>query len=119
MTLLVLVVLGLAVYRATRLVVRDELTRPLRDRWLGPLFERGEHRYVEVRPGLHRGEEPPLRARLTAQLAYLASCPWCLSVWLSLGAVLLVVPWPGWRWLLLDVLAVAGIAGWLLDREQG
>ena len=46
---------ALATYRATRLLVDDEVTRPLRER-------------VE---------------QLGDRAAYLASCPWCVSVWVG------------------------------------
>lgn len=51
-----LAVSALAVYRLTRLLVEDEVTRPLRDR----LSENAEGR-----------------------LAYFVTCPWCVSMWVG------------------------------------
>jgi hypothetical protein len=51
-----LTVSALAVYRLTRLLVEDEVTRPVRER----LAENAEGR-----------------------LAYFVTCPWCVSVWVG------------------------------------
>lgn len=52
-----LVLAALAVYRMTRLVVEDEVTRPARER------------ITARRPG--------------GRAAYLVTCPWCVSFWLA------------------------------------
>lgn len=95
MTLIVLLVLTLAVYRLTRLVTRDELTRPLRERWLMPLID-----------DTARG-----------RAAYALTCPLCLSVWLSLALGLTYLH-GGIVWRLVECMAVAGAAGLLLDRDR-
>jgi hypothetical protein len=59
---------ALAVHRLTRLVVDDEVTAPLRKR------------LTEAAPEGH--------------LAYLLSCPWCVSIWLGAGWAALAVAAP-------------------------
>ena len=86
-----LVVNGLAVYRATRLVTTDTITEGLRDR----VVERG---------GL---------------LAEGVECDWCVGLWLSAGAVGVAWRWPRlWRvvsgWLALG--AVVGVVSSVVGR---
>jgi hypothetical protein len=59
---------GLAVHRLTRLVTRDELLRPLRDR----IADRNPE----------------------GRLAYLVSCPWCVSPYVAAAWALLAVTAP-------------------------
>lgn len=78
----------LATYRATLLVVADELTRPQRDallRRLGP-----EHR-----------------------VSYLLTCPWCASPYVATVVVGSGLAWStGWGWqLVAGVLAASGVTG--------
>lgn len=54
-----LLVGALAVHRLTRLVTEDEVTRPVRER---------------VQDAAPEG-----------RLAYLLTCPWCVSVWIGAG----------------------------------
>lgn len=91
MTVLVVVLYVLAVYRGTRLVTTDEF----------PLFARPRE---AIRADL----------RVPDALAYLVTCPWCMSIWI--GAALLagldlatehVVPVP--LFLLLTASAVTGL----------
>lgn len=58
---------ALAVFRLTRLLVEDEVTRPLRER----LADNAEGR-----------------------LAYFVTCPWCVSVWVAAGWAGLAVAAP-------------------------
>lgn len=80
-----------AVYRLTRLVTEDEILRPWRERLTA--------------------------AAPTGRLAYLVTCPWCVSVWAAgvLGAALTAAPHltrAGCA-----VLAWSAAAGWLSGRE--
>jgi hypothetical protein len=59
---------GFAVHRLTRLLIVDEVTAPLRDRI-----------YTAAPEG---------------RLAYLARCPWCVSIWVAAGWALLAVTAP-------------------------
>lgn len=66
----------LATYRLTLLVTADELTAGPRDWLTGTLEARAER-----------------RGRDESKLAYLLSCPWCASVWISFP-----VAWSGWQY---------------------
>ena len=87
-----LVLYALAVYRLTRLVVADELTAGPRERILT------------------RVQDRPL-------LAYLVTCPWCISIWLALAWVLLASLLPPVAWYAGAVLAFSAVAGLLAGKE--
>ena len=84
-----LLVLALAVFRATRLIVDDLVGEPIRDAWHW-LFRR------------HRAGVGD----------YFIDCPWCVSIWLAaLALVGARFAWGivAWLVLLLALSAVAGI----------
>jgi hypothetical protein len=81
---------ALAVHRLTRLLVVDEVTRPLRER-----------------------VEPHLGDRAT----YLASCPWCVSPYIAAGWVALTVRAPRVARLAGAVLAWSAVSGLLSSWE--
>jgi len=60
---------ALAVHRLTRLAVEDEITRPLRER------------ITDAAPD--------------GRLAYLVTCPWCVSMWIGAGWAVLTAAAPG------------------------
>jgi hypothetical protein len=89
-------ILGLAAYRITRLLVIDELLEPGRSKF---------HAMLERRNGL-----------LWAKLYDLVSCTWCVGVYVSLliYAVYLwnlFIDWTRVDWL--SAIAVAGVQGML------
>lgn len=63
-----LIVSGLAVHRLTRLLVEDELTRPLRQQISNAAPE--------------------------GRLAYFVTCPWCVSAWVAAAWAALTVAAP-------------------------
>lgn len=80
----------LAVFRLAILVTQDSITRPGRD-WLD--------------------------AHFTGSLVELVNCPWCISIWIGAGAVLLdYYEWSWWRWVCLG-LSASGVAGFLAERS--
>lgn len=85
-----LVINTLAVYRLTRLAIRDTiLNRPRR--WLVDRYEGG--------------------------LVTLATCPWCLAVWIAAVVVALTWAIPSvWAFPAFGLALAAG-TGWLADRE--
>lgn len=93
--LLAFVVVTLAVARATRVIVYDEIAQPLRA-WV-----------------LRRWPLPSKPGKLI-------TCYWCSAVWIALLACLLVhivtssLPW---AWLPLNWFAVAYASSWVLDKE--
>jgi hypothetical protein len=110
------VVDALAVARITRLVVEDRVPfGKLRERLTSRAWKRalddGEAHSIALTEGKSYvdGEEP--------YLVELLSCPWCASIWVGFG-VLLVRRLPGWR-PLAEVLAaseIAGLAATYVDR---
>lgn len=75
--------LVLAAFRVTRLIVKDDITEPLRKR---------------------------TTYRLTGRWGELFSCPWCVSFWLCLVLVLAYWAWPEpILWLSLPFAASAGV----------
>lgn len=118
-----LVINTLAVYRLTRLVVKDSvLARPRR--WLDDLDTQKDGRPFERDP-----EADPTRGRRRAKVqvtsanaAYrfataIVACPWCLAVWIA--AVVIALTWaiPSiWAYPAFGLALAAG-TGWLADRE--
>lgn len=90
MTPLVAVLAVLAVYRLTLLVVADEITRPPRD-WL-----------IE---------------RVPDRVGVLLSCPWCMSVWISVPVAWVAYEHGGSGWFLVPALALSAsaVAGFLAE----
>jgi hypothetical protein len=103
-TWLLLVLLSLATFRATRLAVRDDFPPLLWLRW----------KIIEARPGhVNRNQE-----EVHWWLGELVSCRWCASGWISLALVGSVwalhgIPLPIVCWL-----AVWGAGAVLTDRLQ-
>lgn len=97
-----LLVYALAVARVTRLVTADKITEGLRGRVI---------RWADRRAGVDPADEfPP-----TPLLAYLVTCPWCVSIYVGAVAAPLVY-WLGETpWTLVPALALAfsAVAGYL------
>ncbi len=100
MSWLLLVVYALAVARLTGLVASDEVTRPLRDGLLARLDERR---------AAHR------------QLATLATCPWCVSVYVGAVAAPVALWWGESPVFLIPAVALAfsQVTGMLSDLGRG
>jgi hypothetical protein len=82
---------GLAVYRLTRLLVEDEVTRPARER------------ITEAAP--------------EGRLAYFVTCPWCVSMWVGAAWAALVVTAPPVATAAGAALAWSAVAGLLSTWE--
>ena len=96
-TVVQLVIAALAVYRASRMVARED----------GPfnIFYRLRSRVRHWTRG--RGDSWVWRG---------ITCPLCISVWLAALAAL-ALPWQGWAWYSLSTLAISGGATWLYGQE--
>lgn len=81
---------ALACYRLTRLAVKDTISDGFRRRLAG---------------------------RFEGPLVTLATCPWCLGVWVAAVVVALTVFAPLWWSYAASGLAFAAVAGYLSDRE--
>lgn len=87
----------LAFARLVLLVTSDVITRKPRQRMIDALEERGHE-----------------------MVAYLVTCPWCVSVWLAIPAAPIIYAYGHHWWLFLPalVLALSGAAG-ALARVKG
>lgn len=94
MILLSLVVGALAVARVTWLLYEDRITSPLR-RW-----------------AVNKWGENSLPA-------YMAHCPWCISIWVALFIMPAAALWPN-KWVIaaLAVPAASLVAGWNAKRLE-
>lgn len=106
------ILVALAVFRVTRLLVYDKITR-----WFRELFM---HRrtipatgsspaYVE----LMAYSSGPLRT-----IYELLRCPWCIGVWAALVVVYAYFMY-NWAWYVILILAIAGAASWLQLLTNG
>jgi hypothetical protein len=94
MTTLEFVVLGLATYRITRLVIRDELlARPRNFFWK---------------------KFPPEKSLL----GYLLTCPWCISIWVASILLISSIIIPEVTYAVGVVFALSAIAGLLTAHEE-
>ena len=82
MTPLLMILVALATYRLTRLLTADRLTQRLREWAIG------------------RGE----------MIGYMATCDWCLSIWLAPIPATLAVLYPENRLLIIGLLALSSSA---------
>lgn len=89
-------VLAPAVGAAAFTVARTKVTEPFRLR-----VGRAHTRWVKANPT----SRPPLRASASKWLSMLVGCPYCLSHWLSWGAVAIYRPRLVHAWLPLDLFA--------------
>lgn len=103
-----IVVLGLAAYRAQRLVTADSITTALRE---------ALYRFAWVDADDALADHPVARAPWRTYVYELFTCPWCLGIW-SAGVVYVL-----WRWGgdvlrgVIVVLAIAAVQGVLANRE--
>lgn len=114
-------VYALATARLTRLIVADKLTEPVR----GALI-RQAYRWAE--PWTTKGKTPAdrnkdLRLAMSSapmpMLAYLVTCPWCVSIYVAAGVAPLAWLWGTRPWLAIPalVLAFSHITGLLARGE--
>lgn len=126
------VIVALAVYRLTLLVVADELTAPLRDWLVRRLNERKHGPMPTMTPGGYDGptgdvaytmDREAWRQRAAIdphRLAYLLTCPWCASPYVAAP----IVAWtlygdPGrLSWAILTVAAASAGAGFLATKAS-
>lgn len=87
------VILALAVFRVTRLLIEDSILEPLRERTTFQLDPRNKFRE-------------------------LLECPWCLGMWISFAAAGLVLLWPAViTWLALPF-ALSAVVGLIAEHSE-
>ena len=92
--LVTLAVRGLATYRLTRLITRDEITAPLREK----VWE----------------SHPPH----SSKVGYVLTCEWCSSVWAASALHLSRIIAPKTTRAVESVLALSAVAGLLTAHED-
>ncbi|MEQ2525760.1 DUF1360 domain-containing protein [Robertmurraya yapensis] len=98
-----IVIISLASFRLTRLIVFDKITEFLR----APFFEE------EIEVNLDGQEEVyfvPKKGLFTNFMGELLSCYWCTGIWSTLAICIFYFYWPAYATPILIILAVAGIA---------
>jgi hypothetical protein len=114
-----LIIDGLAVFRLSRLIVADEILRPIREwlwlRWPGDNTEfyasavdRVKVATFEVEP---RQSPPVYVAARPSWLGRWLECVWCVSMWIAPAVVTMRALTGWWQWpaTMLALSAVAGI----------
>ncbi|MBM7586549.1 hypothetical protein JOC86_003101 [Bacillus pakistanensis] len=103
LTIFQFLVICLASFRLTHLIVFDKITEFLR----APFFE-------ELREKAENGEEEvyliPKSGGITGFIGDLLSCYWCTGVWSATGLYLLFIFFPIVAGPIITILAVAGMA---------
>lgn len=99
-TLALVLILGAASYRLTRLLVRDSITDRFRQAIARWAFDQTQERW-----------RSPFRQRVS----YFTTCPFCVGVWVSAGVWVWWDVVPGGRPVLL-VAALAGVQAFLSSR---
>lgn len=93
MTALELVIYGLATYRLTRLITRDSISAPIRERvWK---------------------KRPPEKSKI----GYLLTCEWCMSIWVA-SLLLISSMITSATDIAATVLALSAVAGLLTAYED-
>ncbi|MGG0410551.1 DUF1360 domain-containing protein [Peribacillus simplex] len=87
------IILGLASFRLTRLIVFDKIMEPLRRPFFREIEEKNEEGDVEI-------FLMPKEKGLLGWFGQLLSCFWCVGVWVSLFLVFLYIQ----HWFISDVL---------------
>ncbi|MEF2095108.1 DUF1360 domain-containing protein [Bacillus sp. CFBP9009] len=87
------IILGLASFRLTRLIVFDKIMEPLRSPFFKEIEEKNEEGIVEI-------FLMPKEKGLLGWIGQLLSCFWCVGVWVSLFLVFLYIQ----HWFIGDVL---------------
>ncbi len=96
-------ILALAIFRVIRLIAYDNITLFIRELFL-------DVRTVSLVPGGEESvERVPSNSSFKRTVSKLLCCPWCLGVWVALGALYLYLAFPE-LWLLFVLLALSAVA---------
>jgi hypothetical protein len=109
--LLTFIILGLACFRLTRLIVFDKITEFLRQPFFDEITEENEDGTVEV-------YYLPKSTSIKKFIGELLSCYWCTGVWISAAVVAGYLFLPALFVPIILVFAVAGLAAILESVVQ-
>ncbi|MEH7085263.1 DUF1360 domain-containing protein [Neobacillus drentensis] len=102
-TFLHLLLLSLASFRLTRLLVFDKITEFIRVPFFNEIKEVNEYGEMEV-------YYVPKEKGVKKFFGELLSCYWCTGIWTSIGIVSLSMLFPDFSFPIIIILAVAGFA---------
>lgn len=128
-----LLLIALATYRLTRLITRDAFPLiavprewiqtkwdPFDDEgWANYARYTGEERRLLVQ-GL-RGKGIPRPTQWRRSIAYLVTCSWCVSIWVSIPvtvAGVIFVHALTWKWAVFTALLASAVTGLISQREK-
>lgn len=110
------VIVALAIFSITRLIVEDSIADPIRNKF----FDKFPHEGYTSRKKPKRGSASPISGGLFlttkgTKLGELVSCPWCSGFYVAIGVFVALMLSPLWTTLLLFPMALRVIPG-LLSR---
>ena len=97
-----ILILGLASFRLTRLIVYDKITEFLRSPFFNEVEETNEDGTKDI-------YLLPKEKGLKKWIGELLSCFWCTGIWVSIGITLLFLSGARWGSFIILILAVAAI----------
>ena len=97
------ILLSLASFRLTRLIVFDKITAFIRK----PFFEETEEQNEN---GTWETYIVPKQSGIKGWIGKLLNCYWCTGMWMATLLVACSYLWPFWSHLVIVILAVAGLA---------
>lgn len=98
----ILLVVGLAAFRITRLIVFDKIMEPLRRPFFSEIEEKDEEGNIEI-------YLVPKKTGIRSWIGELLSCYWCTGFWVSLCLTLLYMTHTLFGEIFIFVFAVAAI----------
>jgi hypothetical protein len=101
--ILQLIVMGLAVFRITHLIVYDKITEFLR----APFFDEQEE--IDEN-GVQEIYLVPKNSGVKGWVGELLSCHWCTGIWVAAGSYLFYISNPDIASPVITIMAIAGIA---------
>lgn len=105
------ILLSLASFRLTRLIVYDKITSFLRKPFFEEVGEKNEKGEIEI-------FIVPKKSGIKGWLGQLLSCYWCTGIWITIFIVLCTYLIPYWSGPVVVVLAVAGLAAFIETLVQ-
>lgn len=97
------IILALACFRLTRLIVFDKITEFIRSPFYDEITEVNEHGIEEI-------YYIPKSSPIKKFMGELLSCYWCTGIWVSACVIICYYLFPSVFWPVILVLAAAGLA---------
>ncbi|NHC40223.1 DUF1360 domain-containing protein [Bacillus sp. MM2020_1] len=110
-TILQILILSLASFRLTRLLVFDKITEFIREPFFNEIKEENEEGEIEV-------YYLPKEKGFKKFIGELLSCYWCTGIWASAGIVAISLLYPDFSFPIILIFAVAGFASILESIVQ-